>query len=94
MWLKATFGLKGLIIMNDTFSPVAKLVSIRCVLAVAAARHWHIHQLVHNAFLHGDLDKEVYRTLQPSFCKEGENQVCRLNKSIYGLKASFSKLVL
>lgn len=72
---------------HETFAPVAKLVTVHCLLAIATARNWSLHQLdVHNAFLHGDLAEEVYMLPPLGYCRHGENLVCRLNKSLYGLK--------
>lgn len=82
---------------HDTFAPVAKLVTLLSLLAVAPVTNWELHQLdVHNASLHVDLDSEVYMKIPLAFSRTDETRVFRLRKSLYGLKQAyrncFSKL--
>lgn len=72
---------------HETFSPVTKMVTIRAVIALATSRDWPLYQMdVYNAFLQGDLLEEVYMELSQGFRRQGETKVCRLLKSLYGLK--------
>lgn len=72
---------------HETFFSVAKMVIVRTVISVAAAKDWHLYQMdVNKAFLKGDLYEEVYMELPQGFHKKGDSRVCRLLKSLYGRK--------
>lgn len=73
---------------QETFSPVVKMTTVRCVISISAAKQWTIHQMdVYNAFLQGDLTEEVYMSIPTGFYKEyGNTKVCKVLKSLYGLK--------
>jgi hypothetical protein len=75
---------------DETFAPVAKMSTVRILISCAANFGWPLHQLdVKNAFLHGDLQEEVYMEMPPGFVRpETKGKVCRLKKSLYGLKQS------
>ncbi|XP_076926353.1 uncharacterized protein LOC143589490 [Bidens hawaiensis] len=75
---------------SETFSPVAKIDTIRVLFSIVANEDWPFHQLDDkNAFLHGKLNKEVYMEAPPGFTQDfKKGEVCHLKKSLYGLKQS------
>ncbi|RVW83369.1 Retrovirus-related Pol polyprotein from transposon TNT 1-94 [Vitis vinifera] len=76
---------------TETFAPVAKINTVRVLLSLAANLDWPLQQFdVKNAFLHGELSEEVYMDI-PLGCMVSKKQcqkVCKLKKSLYGLKQS------
>jgi len=82
------FAQKQGIDLDEIFSPVVKMSSIRVVLGMAATMDLEVEQLdVKTAFLHGDLEEEIYMEQPEGFAVVGkEHLVCKLNKSLYGLK--------
>jgi hypothetical protein len=80
-----TFGVD----YNETFAPIAKFVSICCILTLTVIKDMAIHQMdVKITFLNGDLEKEIYMEQSEGFTQEGEHLVCKLHKLLYGLKQS------
>ena len=72
----------------DTYSPVTRITSIRMLIALAAVHDLKIHQMdVKTTFLNGELEEEIYMEQPEGFIVLGkEKKVCRLVKSLYGLK--------
>lgn len=71
---------------TETYSPVAKLDTLRVMLAIANQERMSVHQMdVRTAFLNGVLSEDIYMT-QPEGMHQENGLVCKLNKSIYGLK--------
>ena len=75
---------------QETFSPVIRFESIRTILALSVQHDWKVHQMdVSTAFLNGNMDEDIYMKQPPGYVKKGkEDLVCKLNRSIYGLKQS------
>ena len=73
---------------GDIFSTVAKVASIRLLLSVVAAFDFEIEQMdVKTTFLHGDLEEEIEMKKLEGFLVKGKKEMlCKLKKSLYGLK--------
>lgn len=73
---------------NEIFSPVVRMTTIRAVLGLVAIWDLELEQLdVKAAFLHGDVEEELYMEQPEGFAKSGQEHLyCRLKRSLYGLK--------
>lgn len=87
-WVAQGFSQRYGIDYEETFAPVARFDSIRLILAQVAWFDWELHQMdVKSAYLNGTLEEEIYMRQPKGFAAPGaENKVCRLKKSLYGLK--------
>ena len=75
---------------DETFCPVVRLESLRTLIALSTQRGLELHHVnVHTAFLNATLQEDVYVKQPTGYEKQGEEHlVCKLRKSIYGLKQS------
>jgi hypothetical protein len=73
---------------KEVFAPVARIETVRVLLALAARNGWKVHHMdVKSAFLNGDLVEEVYVQQPPGFVVEkGSGKVLKLKKALYGLR--------
>ena len=70
---------------QDTFAPVAKMNTVRILLSLTANLNWQLSQYdVKNAFIHVNLDEEIYMSVPPGF-ESSRGKVFKLRKVLYGL---------
>ena len=80
----------------DFFSPVVKMTSIRSILSLVVVEDLHLEQLnVKIAFLHGDLEEDMYMQQPQGYEVKGKDNLgCRLKKRLYVLKQAPTKWYL
>ena len=70
---------------EETFALVAKMTIVRTILAIASSKSWLLMG-VKNAFLNGDLKEDIYMKLPTDMSMTASHEVCKLRRSLYGLK--------
>jgi hypothetical protein len=92
-WCKSRLVVKGFaqkkgIYLDEICFPIIKMISIRTILSLVVVEYLHLEQLdVKTTFLHGDLEEDIYMQQPQGYEVKGkDNLVCRLKKSLYGLK--------
>jgi hypothetical protein len=73
---------------EETFSPIARYTYIHMIISPTTSMGWRVHQMdVKTTFLIGEIEEEVYIEQPYGFMThEKESHVCRLKKSLYGIK--------
>ena len=72
---------------TEVFAPTFRYAAIRTIIALAAINDLHLHSVdISHAFINGDLEETIYMRQAEGFHKGASNRVCRLRKSLYGLK--------
>ena len=83
------YGQKQGIDYSETFSPTARMESIRTLMQLANQNKWKLHQMdVKGAYLHAPIEFDVFVQQPLGYEQHGGNFVWKLNKSLYGLKQS------
>ncbi|GKC21962.1 ribonuclease H-like domain-containing protein, partial [Tanacetum coccineum] len=78
------FGQKEGIDYEETFSPIVKMVTVRCLLNVVITNSWHVFPLdVNNAFLYGDLLETVYMKPPEGYFPSGNKVQSKSDYSLY-----------
>nr|GEX18451.1 ribonuclease H-like domain-containing protein [Tanacetum cinerariifolium] len=78
---------------DETFSPVVKIVTVRCILSLSVFNGWSVYQLdVNNAFLYSDLEEDVYMSLPEGYFYKDDKRVYRLRKYCFKLLTEFGML--
>ena len=71
----------------ETFAPTVRVAAIRTILAIAAIEDLELRSIdISHAFLNGDLEEDIYMEQPEGFEVGGPGHVCKLKKSLYGLK--------
>src|ERR1044072_4488089 len=85
---KMLFTVEG-VDYDEIFSPVVRHTSIRALLALVACLDMILEQMdVKTTFLHGNLEEQIYMKQPGGFEETGQGLVCKLKRSLYGLKQS------
>ena len=72
---------------TEVFAPCAKAATIRLILALAAVEDLHLRSVdISHAFINGELEEEIYMKQPEGFEELGPEYVCRLIRSLYGIK--------
>ena len=86
-WVAKGFQQREGIDFNEVFAPTSKHTTLRALLSIVASRDLELHQLdVTTAFLHGDLEEDIWMKHPTGYDTGGKNKACHLRKALYGLR--------